>query len=178
MNRIFLLLMLSAVTLGVGLVAPTMTTEPRLAIYGGDYTEVMGILFPEEFRTASFSIIDGVGLMWDQGSRGIAALIFGFSIIFPVMKILVLWYAAAQISQEKAPGKLLHFVEKAGKFSMIDVFVISVLIVTVKGLPGGSAIHAEWGLYVFAVSVIASIVAGFMIGKRAHYMVEKSDVVF
>lgn len=168
MKKIFLLLIVSAFALGIGLIAPTMTTEPRLAMYGGDYTEVMGILFPEEFRTASYSIVDGVGLMWQQGSRGIAALIFGFSIIFPMLKILVLWFASAQLCQKKPPGKLLHLVEKAGKFSMIDVFVISVLIVTVKGLPGGSAIHAEWGLYVFAVSVITSMFAGLFISKKAH----------
>lgn len=168
MKRIFLLLILSSFTLGIGIMAPTMQTEPRLTLYDGDYTEVMNLLFPEEFKTSSFSIIEGIGHMWNQGSRGIAALIFAFSIIFPVVKLLILWLASLRLSESKCPGKSLKFVEKLGKFSMIDVFVISVLIVTVKGLPGGSLIHADWGLYVFAVSVVLSMLAGLMLAHRAH----------
>jgi len=168
MKRIFLLLIFSSFTLGIGIMAPTMQTEPRLTLYDGDYTEVMNLLFPEEFKSSSFSIIDGISHMWHSGAKGIAALIFGFSIVFPVLKLLILWMASLKLSQEKCPGKALKFVEKLGKFSMVDVFVISVLIVTVKGLPGGSQIHAEWGLYVFAVSVVLSIIAGFMLAHRAH----------
>ncbi len=168
MKRIFLLLIFSSFTLGIGILAPTMQTEPRLTLYDGDYTEVMNLLFPEEFKTSSFSIIEGIQHMWGAGSKGIAALIFGFSIVFPVLKLLILWMATLKLSEEKCPGRSLKIVEKLGKFSMVDVFVISVLIVTVKGLPGGSQIHADWGLYVFAVSVVLSIIAGFMLAHRAH----------
>lgn len=168
MNRIFTLLILSSLTLGIGIIAPTMQTEPRLTLYNGDYTEIMNLLFPEEFKTSSFSIIQGISHMWNGGAKAIASLIFAFSIVFPILKLLILWIASLKLSQKKCPGRSLHFVEKLGKFSMIDVFVISVLIVTVKGLPGGSQIHAEWGLYVFAVSVTLSITAGFMLAHRAH----------
>lgn len=172
MIRIFLLIIISAATLGVGLVAPTMQTEPRMTMYGGDYTEVMNLLFPEEFAVSSFSIVEGVQLMWDAGSRGIAGLIFAFSVVFPTFKLMILWLAGMRLRDDKCPGKFLRFVEKLGKFSMIDVFVISVLIVTVKGLPGGSRIHADWGLYVFAASVVLSIMAGFMLVQRGQ-MLEK-----
>ncbi len=172
MIRVFILLIISAFTLGVGLVAPTMQTEPRLTLYGGDYTEIMNLLFPEEFAVSSFSIIEGISHMWSGGSEGVAALIFGFSIVFPIAKLLILWMAGLRLREGRCPGKFLKFVEKLGKFSMIDVFVISVLIVTVKGLPGGSRIHADWGLYVFAVSVVLSIVAGFMLAHRAHELEE------
>lgn len=168
MRLIYTLLILASFTLGIGLLAPTMQTEPRLSLYDGDYTEVMNLLFPEEFKVSSYSIVDGISLMWNGGSKGIAALIFGFSVVFPILKILILWLASIRLSDERCPGKSLKIVEKLGKFSMIDVFVISVLIVTVKGLPGGSLIHAEWGLYVFAVSVVLSIIAGFMLANRAH----------
>lgn len=154
--------------------APTMQTEPRLDLYEGDYTEVMNLLFPEEFKTSSFSIIDGINHMWASGSKAIASLIFIFSIIFPVVKLLILWLASTKLSEEKCPGKSLKIVEKLGKFSMIDVFVIAVLIVTIKGLPGGSQIHAEWGLYVFAVSVFLSIFASFMLSHRAQTMDERN----
>lgn len=173
MKLIFILLTLSCFTLGIGIMAPTMETEPRLTLYDGDYTEVMNLLFPEEFKNSSFSIIEGISHMWLGGSQGISAVIFAFSIVFPVAKLLILWHASIKLSEEKCPGKTLKFVEKLGKFSMIDVFVISVLIVTVKGLPGGSQIHAEWGLYVFAISVVLSIIAGFLLSHRAHLREER-----
>ena len=168
MKRIYLLLILSCFTLGVGIMAPTMRTEPRLDLYDGDYTEIMNILFPEEFKTSSYSILDGISLMWDSDSKGIAAVIFGFSIVFPIGKLLILWLATNRIQDAQCPGKALKMVEKLGKFSMIDVFVIAVLIVTIKGLPGGSQIHAEWGLYVFAISVFLSIFASFMLTAKAQ----------
>ena len=167
MKIIFTLIIISSFTLGIGIFAPTMQTEPRLTLYDGDYTEVMNLLFPEEFKTSSYSIIEGIQLMWDSGSKGIASLIFGFSIIFPILKILILWLASLKLTESKCPGKSLKLVEKLGKFSMIDVFVISVLIVTIKGLPGGSQIHADWGLYIFAISVVLSIIAGYMLSHRA-----------
>ncbi len=148
--------------------APTMQTEPRLAMYGGDYTEIMNLLFPEEFTGSSFFIVEGIAHMWNGGSDGIAALIFGFSIVFPIAKLLILWMDGLRLSEDKCPGQFLKFVEKLGKFSMIDVFVISVFIVTVKGLPGGSRIHVDWGIYVFSMSVVLSIVAGIMLSQRAH----------
>lgn len=168
MKRIFLLIILSCFTLGIGIMAPTMQTEPRLTLYGGDYTEVMHLLFPEEFKISSYSILEGIQLMWGAGSKGIASLIFGFSVVFPFCKLLILWVAALKLTESKCPGSSLKIVGHLGKFSMIDVFVISVLIVTVKGLPGGSQIHAEWGLYVFAISVVLSIIAGFMLAHRAQ----------
>ncbi len=133
-----------------------------------DYTEVMQLLFPEDFSASSYSIVEGIQLMWDSGSRGISGLIFGFSIVFPILKLMILWLAAMRLRRDDCPGRMLKFVEKLGKFSMIDVFVISILIVTIKGLPGGSQIHAEWGLYVFAVSVVLSIFAGFILSKKVQ----------
>lgn len=170
MRTIFILLSISASTLGIGLLAPTMKTEPRLAIYQGDYTQVMTFLFPEDFTSATYSIVEGIQLMWDQGSEGLAALIFAFSVVFPILKLLILWIASTNLTKENTPGRALSIVEKLGKFSMIDVFVIALLIITIKGLPGGSQIHPEWGLYAFGTSVILSMAAGLLITKKARVL--------
>lgn len=166
MKFIFILLSLAAISLGIGLYAPTMMTEPHMEIYDGDYTPLMLFLFPEEFANSSFSIMEGIQLMWQQGSVALALLILGFSVIFPILKIMVLWISSCTLAMGDKPGFALHMVEKLGKFSMVDVFVIAAIIVTVKGLPGGTQIHAQWGLYAFTISVLLSMLAGMMIGKR------------
>ena len=40
---------------------------------------------------------------------------------------------------------------------MLDVFVLAVLVVAVKGLPGGSRVLIEWGAAAFCASVLLSI---------------------
>lgn len=47
----------------------------------------------------------------------------------------------------------------AGKFSMLDVMVIAVLVVAIKALPGGTKIALGWGLFAFAGSVLLSMIA-------------------
>jgi uncharacterized paraquat-inducible protein A len=48
---------------------------------------------------------------------------------------------------------------------MLDVFVLAVLVVSVKGLPGGSRVELENGVYFFAVSIFLSIFIGQKIEK-------------
>jgi uncharacterized paraquat-inducible protein A len=42
---------------------------------------------------------------------------------------------------------------------MLDVFVIAAMVVSFKAYPGGTRIQFEWGIYVFAASVILSMLA-------------------
>ena len=44
-----------------------------------------------------------------------------------------------------------------GKFSMVDVFVIALLVVTIKGLPGGTRVSLGWGFWCFATAVLLSL---------------------
>jgi len=40
---------------------------------------------------------------------------------------------------------------------MLDVFVLAVLVIAVKGLPGDSKVVIEWGAAAFCASVLLSI---------------------
>ena len=48
---------------------------------------------------------------------------------------------------------------------MLDVAVIAVLVVAVKGMPGGTAVLPGWGLWAFALSVLLSMVAGMLLAS-------------
>jgi paraquat-inducible protein A len=48
-------------------------------------------------------------------------------------------------------------VNQLGKWSMLDVFVLAVLVIAVKGLPGDSKVVVEWGAAAFCASVLLSI---------------------
>ncbi len=46
---------------------------------------------------------------------------------------------------------------------MLDVFVIAALVVCYKGYPGGTHIRLQWGIYVFAISVMLTMVATYVV---------------
>jgi uncharacterized paraquat-inducible protein A len=62
----------------------------------------------------------------------------------------------------------------AGKFSMLDVFVVGLIVLAIKGLPGGSRVTLGWGVAAFAASVILSMVAAIIIQRveRRYFATE------
>jgi hypothetical protein len=48
---------------------------------------------------------------------------------------------------------------------MVDVFVIALLILAIKGLPGGSQVILHAGLYCFAGSVLCALKASWLIDR-------------
>ena len=94
--------------------------------------------------------------MIKSGSFITGAILFLFSIIFPFWKLSTFFWAL----YGKNEGKAFRMALTVGKYSMLDVFVLAVLVVAIKGLPGGSRVEMEAGIYFFAVSVLLSIFTG------------------
>ena len=104
----------------------------------------------------TISIFSGLVSLFKEGEYLLFMLIFIFSIVFPVCKILllaVIWLFSS-LSRERIL-KYLHFLASISKWSMLDVFIVAILVVTVRlGVIG--RVEAHWGIYVFAASVILS----------------------
>jgi len=83
------------------------------------------------------TIIGGIIELSRQGSHGIAAIIFVASILVPIAKILILlWlcFLASVGARYCRPNhsKLYAFTELIGRWSMIDVCVVAVLVALVQ----------------------------------------------
>ena len=115
------------------------------------------------FFNDDFSLIDGVFHLAYQGEYILFLLLFTFSLLMPSLKMLLLLYsinAASVFSyvQQQRLDKLA----KIGKWSMLDVYVIAILAVTVKlGMVASVTIH--YGLIAFALSVSMSMVLPWII---------------
>ena len=156
------LLVLAAATLGLGLTGPCMTITPHFGVYDG----WVRLLTDAQYTAPkSFSILTGIKALDDQGQAGIATLLFVFSVCFPAAKLCVMGYAAASV-HGRGRGRVLAIAHHAGKFSMLDVFVVGVLVVVLKGIPGETRVTIGWGLYAFAASVLLALVAGFLLERR------------
>jgi paraquat-inducible protein A len=79
------------------------------------------------------TILDGIEYMWKDGDIFIALVIFSASMAIPVLKIiamLILLYSAAY-QPLMSPGKLTmlyRITESIGRWSMIDIFVVIILM--------------------------------------------------
>jgi paraquat-inducible protein A len=135
------LLWVSLITLAIGIFSPVMTFKKLI------------------FYKNTFSIQAGLATLFKEGEYILFLIIFVFTILFPIVKIILLGliHYFRFWSREKRT-KLLHSLGLISKWSMLDVFIVALLVVIVRlGITG--TVEARWGIYVFATSVILSSIA-------------------
>ena len=105
----------------------------------------------------TFSVLSGVIELLEEGKIFLFLLITGFSIVLPVLKLWVLYRLVSKsAAMEKSVRKLLHWMHLYGKWSMLDVFVVAILVVAVK-LGAIADVEMRFGLYAFAASVLLTM---------------------
>ena len=137
--------------LAVGLVAPCMTFVSRM----GGATEVARAvgLIPDP---ATYSVLSGILSLLEHGDVGIGCVLLTFSVVFPISKLIVVRLALQGATRCAVPPRLLKAVALASKYSMVDVFVIALLVVASKTMPGGSRIELQWGTLAFCAAALLS----------------------
>lgn len=125
-------------------------------------------------QTEPSTIIGGVILLWKTGSIPIAIVIFVFSVVIPTAKLLVLaWlnYSVQhlQVSQPKHKTKWYRLTEFVGKWSMLDVFVVAILVSLVQ-LGNTMAIYPGPAALAFAGVVITTMMAAHSFEPRAIWL--------
>ena len=137
-----------------GVLLPCMTVYPK----AGAFTSFIKMLAPKEFEPTTYSIISGIFSMIENDNIAIGVMLFFFSVVFPIWKLSTFIYVTYR--KKKTPSKSLELAVKLGKYSMLDVFVLAVLVVAIKGLPGGTRLDLEAGIYFFSASVLLSLFIG------------------
>jgi paraquat-inducible protein A len=109
------------------------------------------------------SLISVVSELYASGEIFLAAVICIFSVIFPFIKLLYLLalYSIRQVHPGGA-GRLLKRVAWLGKWSMLDVLVLALLIFYAKSTRLADATSMP-GIYLFSASVILTMIANSMI---------------
>ncbi|MDE3271462.1 paraquat-inducible protein A [Pseudoalteromonas sp. G4] len=116
------------------------------------------------------TILQGVFTLWNIGSYPIAIIIFIASICIPIGKLLTLFWlcylvsSKQHISQQQA-SKAYVLIELIGKWSMIDVFVVVILVSLVQ-LGVLMSITIGIGAIFFAIMVITSMIAAQLFDPR------------
>lgn len=106
------------------------------------------------FISHSFSVISGVIELLRNGQLLLFLVVVGFSIVMPVLKFYVLFkLLSRKLVNDSKTRRYLHLMHEYGRWAMLDVMVVAVLIVTVK-LGAVVSIQVHSGLYVFGSAVL------------------------
>lgn len=105
----------------------------------------------------SYSILSGLLGLLRSGEALLFAVILLFSVVLPYLKLSLLgwlWFAPAEGRLPRR--RVLRLVEAVGKWSMLDVLVVAVVVAS---LQGGFFVSArlQAGLYLFGGAVLASM---------------------
>ena len=109
------------------------------------------------WESNTFSIISGIMALWKDKYVFLASVIFFFSAVFPVVKLASLsfiWFVRMTDEQRK---RLLYYLSILGKWSILDVFVASIIIVAVK-LGVLASAKVEKGIYFFGMSILLAMI--------------------
>ena len=114
-----------------------------------------------------YSVVTGVQGLWEQGQYVLAIILFFFSIVFPVVKLSVLGFLWMFPLAEQKRKVVLHWLGILGKWSMLDVFVVAILIVLVK-LGPLAKIEPQRGVYWFAAAIFLSMITSMYVDSLAQ----------
>ena len=155
-----ILLLASLACLIIGITAPLLTLEK---LY---------------FFENTVSLMSTVKELFHQKEWFLFIVIALFSLCIPILKItgLVLILNAAYLKGSFL-DKTLHIIEIISKWSMLDVFVVALLLVSVK-LGVLAKVEVHYGLYTFAASVLLTIGLSYwiyLLSKSKSFQIKQAD---
>ena len=153
---ITLLVLLSMGSLIPGLFSPVIAIKQEIKVWILDFS----------LGEQQFSVLSGIETLFFDGHPWIAGILILFSVLFPIAKISLLCYGwfGGQLQ-----SGVLRWVNVLGKWSMLDVFVLAVLIVVIK-MNDFSDAKAMYGLHFFAFHVLSSMALGQLIAPSFQFL--------
>jgi paraquat-inducible protein A len=113
--------------------------------------------------TESDTILEGVVLLWRGGSWPLALLVFFASIVVPLLKLLAMALLLVSVQgrwswrlHERA--RLFRLVEFVGRWSMLDIYVVAILVALVR-LRSLATMDPGPGALAFGAVVVLSMLA-------------------
>ncbi|MCW8091356.1 paraquat-inducible protein A [Alteromonas sp. ASW11-130] len=131
-------------------------------------------------RSEPSTIIGGVIALWEMGSYPIAIIILIASVVVPVAKILILAWLnlsvqSGMLNNPQVRIKYFRLVEWIGRWSMIDVFVVAILVALIQ-LGNTLSIYPGPAALAFCAVVFVTMLAAITFDARMIWQNRKSVV--
>lgn len=132
-------------------------------------------------RTQSDTIYSGVVFLLTHGMWPLAVVVFVASIFVPLLKLLILVFLLVSVQARSAwrprdRTRLYRVTEAIGRWSMVDVYVVTILVALVK-LGNLASVQAEAGAVFFCAVVIMTMLAAMSFDPRLIWDVLEPEYV-
>jgi paraquat-inducible protein A len=116
------------------------------------------------------TILSGAVYLWTTGSWGTALIVFIASIVTPLLKLFALTALVISVQRKSTwqphrRAQLYRVVSLVGRWSMLDIFVVTVLVALVQ-LQSVAVITAGPGAFAFGAVVVLTMLAAFSFDPR------------
>lgn len=142
------------------------------ALFASFFLNVAALVFPfMHLKTVLmpaevYTMFAGVKLLWQGGLYALAALVVAFSVVFPFAKLATItWVWLRGREHPERAVRLLHLVEALGKWSMLDIFLVALMIALTSSQWIISSKPAV-GITFFLLAVILSMLCGAHLASR------------
>ncbi|CAA6820330.1 MAG: Unknown protein [uncultured Sulfurovum sp.] len=160
-------------TCNLRVAAMSLSTATFIALFYGLINPILMVTIHKEvdylgdviLSFESKGIIGSITKLYEEGELAIAFTILLFSILLPVVKSFTLTFMLI-FHESSWNKKLVTFFKHIGKWSMLDVFVVSTFLVYFTSDTGGiSQAEIQVGLYFFLIYVILSMITAILTQK-------------
>ena len=122
----------------------------------------------------------GVVILWEDHQPILAGIVLLASIIIPVVKLACLFFLVAASKLRWTGGRLArtwlyHIVEGIGRWAMLDVFVLAVLVSLVKLQALGTILPGN-GVFAFVCVVVCTLLASYSFDPRTIWSREEQTL--
>ncbi len=116
------------------------------------------------------TVFSGIVYLVTGGMWPLAAIVFFASIVVPVLKIVVLSFLLVSVQRDSAwrprdRTRLYRLNEAIGRWSMVDIYVVTVLTALVR-LRALATVEAQPGALFFAAVVVSTMLAAMSFDPR------------
>jgi len=123
------------------------------------------------------TIADGVVQLFEHGQWPIALVIFFASLVIPIVKIVALFFLLISIHyrtrwRAKERMRLYKVIDYIGRWSMVDVFVVAILVGMVK-FGNIAYVEANMGSLSFAAVVVLTMLAAHTLDEHQIWEFER-----
>lgn len=155
----FIAVTLSAVFYGLGLYFPLFVTSKG----------VWGVKFSTEY----IRLFDSVKIFYEHNDYLLAGIIFIFTIVLPIVKYLDLFNRILNVVP--LSEKSSHFLHKIDKWSMIDVFLVALLLLNIKMDLSLIEMKLKAGTTYIALSVIFRMIGSELLNSKYKIRIVKNE---
>ncbi len=119
------------------------------------------------FLRSDISVLTGIASLYESDIF-LAVVVAFFALIAPIGKTIIL----SLMHFNRIGPRWLPLLGILGKLAMADVFLIALYIILSRGA-GLGRLETAWGLYLFSLCIIVSLLIGWITDKPA----QNSDIV-